>query len=150
MDSRTSGEHAQTDGCDTPDAAEFVRFCYRRRRVGWPELYDEMCAVAGRRQFRGWDVGELAECGVGFSLFAMPALARLVARVIEEEQANAPRRGFSIGRMTAARGHSVDAAAAATGDAATAPTGPAHDGGSSDVRDPQRDRVRAFVPIGAR
>ena len=30
------------------DAAEFVRFCYRRRRVGWPELYDEMCAVRPR------------------------------------------------------------------------------------------------------
>jgi hypothetical protein len=25
-----------------PDAADFIRFCYRRRRVGWPELYDEM------------------------------------------------------------------------------------------------------------
>ncbi|MER3417986.1 MAG: hypothetical protein C4343_02495, partial [Chloroflexota bacterium] len=30
----------------TAEAAEFVRFCYRRRPVGWPELYDEMCAVA--------------------------------------------------------------------------------------------------------
>ena len=30
----------------TVDAVEFIRFCYARRRVGWPELYDEMCAVA--------------------------------------------------------------------------------------------------------
>ena len=36
-----------------PDAVEFIRFCYRRRRVGWPELYDEMCAVAARGLFRG-------------------------------------------------------------------------------------------------
>ena len=28
------------------EALEFVRFCHRRKRVGWPELYDEMCAVA--------------------------------------------------------------------------------------------------------
>ncbi len=31
---------------DAQEAAEFVRFCYRRRRVSWPELYDDMCAVA--------------------------------------------------------------------------------------------------------
>ena len=33
----------------TADAVEFIRFCYARRRVGWPELYDEMCAVAEPR-----------------------------------------------------------------------------------------------------
>ena len=37
----------------TPEAEAFVRFCYQRRRVGWPELYDEMCAVATRGLFRG-------------------------------------------------------------------------------------------------
>ena len=36
-----------------PNAIEFVRFCYRRKHVGWPELYDEMCAVANRGLFRG-------------------------------------------------------------------------------------------------
>ena len=39
---------------------DFVRFCYRRRRVGWPELYDEMCAVAGRGLFRGYWADDLA------------------------------------------------------------------------------------------
>jgi hypothetical protein len=70
-----------------PDAIEFVRFCYRRRRVGWPELYDEMCAVAGRALFRGFDADDLAGIGIGFSLFDMPALAVLSARIISEEQA---------------------------------------------------------------
>ncbi len=69
----------------TPEALEFVRFCYRRRRVGWPELYDEMCLVAGRRLYREMGQAELAEHGVGFALFEMPALLTLVARVIEEE-----------------------------------------------------------------
>jgi hypothetical protein len=70
-----------------PDAIEFVRFCYRRRRVGWPELYDEMCAVAGRGLFRGYDADDLAGIGIGFSLFDMPALAVLAGRIVAEEQA---------------------------------------------------------------
>jgi len=82
MDSR----NAASDMPD-PDAVEFVRFCYRRRRVGWPELYDEMCAVAGRGLFRGYDADDLAGLGIGFSLFGMPALAVLSARIVAEEQA---------------------------------------------------------------
>ncbi len=70
-----------------PDAVEFVRFCYRRRRVGWPELYDEMCAVAARGKFRGMSTDELSGLGIGFSLFDMPGLAGLAATVIAEEQA---------------------------------------------------------------
>src|ERR687894_3231522 len=68
------------------DAVEFVRFCYRRRRVGWPELYDEMCAVANRGLFRGWGNEELAAQGIGFSLFELNGLAALVSRVQTEEQ----------------------------------------------------------------
>jgi hypothetical protein len=79
MDSRTA------DRPPSADAVEFVRFCYRRRRVGWPELYDEMCAVAGRGLFRGWGSDELSAEGIGFSLFEMPALAVLVHRIVAEE-----------------------------------------------------------------
>jgi hypothetical protein len=82
MDSRTAAP-----GTANPEAIEFVRFCYRRRRVGWPELYDEMCAVAGRALFRGYDADDLAGLGIGFSLFDMPALAVLSARIVAEEQA---------------------------------------------------------------
>ena len=60
----------------TADAVEFIRFCYARRRVGWPELYDEMCAVASRGLFRGWGPDELADHGIRFGLFEMPRLAR--------------------------------------------------------------------------
>ncbi len=73
------------DRAASADAVEFVRFCYRRRRVGWPELYDEMCAVAGRGLFRGWGSDELSAEGIGFSLFEMPALAVLVHRIVAEE-----------------------------------------------------------------
>ncbi len=80
MDSRRrADEHS-------PDAAlDFVRFCYRRRRVGWPELYDEMCAVASRGLYHGWSFSDLAERGVAFSLSEMPRLAAIAARVGREE-----------------------------------------------------------------
>jgi hypothetical protein len=68
------------------DAVDFVRFCYRRRRVGWPELYDEMCAVAGRGAFQGWGFAELAEHGIGFTLSDMPGLAAIAAVVSREER----------------------------------------------------------------
>jgi len=82
MDSRAH----ELDAAD-PEALEFVRFCRARRRVGWPELYDEMWAVASRGLFRGYSVPELEERGIGFSLFGTRDLAALTATVIEEERA---------------------------------------------------------------
>jgi hypothetical protein len=82
MDPRTAATRVPD-----PDAVEFIRFCYRRRRVGWPELYDEMCAVAGRGLFRGYSADDLAAFGIGFSLFDMPALAALANRIVTEELA---------------------------------------------------------------
>ena len=77
--------HSAATSAPHPDAVEFVRFCYHRRRVGWPELYDEMCAVAGRGLFRGLSADDLGGIGVGFSLFDMPALAILASRVVADE-----------------------------------------------------------------
>ena len=81
MDPSTPAETPFT----STDATEFVRFCYRRRRVGWPELYDEMCAVAGRGLYRGWRFAELEERGIGFSLHQTLELARIAAQVAVEE-----------------------------------------------------------------
>jgi hypothetical protein len=69
-----------------PDAVDFIRFCYRRRRVGWPEIYDEMCAVAARGLFRGLGVDDLAAHGIGFGLSDMPALASMAAGIVSQEQ----------------------------------------------------------------
>ena len=69
----------------SPEAIDFVRFCYNRRRVGWPELYDEMCAVASRGLYHGWGHAELSEHGIGFSLFEIPGLARVAADVARED-----------------------------------------------------------------
>lgn len=69
------------------DAVEFVKFCYERRKVGWPELYDEMCGVASRGLFRGWGPDDLATQGIGFTLREMPALAALVMEIVGEDRA---------------------------------------------------------------
>lgn len=82
MDPRTPA----LDAAD-PEAVEFVRFCRARRRVGWPELYDEMWAVASQSLFRGYGCADLEERGIGFSLFGTPHLAAMAAAVIEEERA---------------------------------------------------------------
>jgi hypothetical protein len=82
MDPRTAATRVPD-----PDAVEFIRFCYGRRRVGWPELYDEMCAVASRGLFRGYGPDDLAEHGIGFGLFDMPALAAVARQIVAEEQA---------------------------------------------------------------
>ncbi len=73
----------------TADAVEFIRFCYARRRVGWPELYDEMCAVASRGLFRGLGPDELAEYGIRFGLYEMPTMASTVCEIVADDRARA-------------------------------------------------------------
>ncbi len=84
-----------------PEALEFVRFCRARRRVGWPELYDEMWAVASHGLFRGYGFEELQELGIGFSLYGTRDLAALAASVIADEPASSRCLG-SRGRMPGA------------------------------------------------
>jgi hypothetical protein len=72
------------------EAAAFVRFCYRRRAVAWPELYDEMCAVAARGDYRGMGYEQLESVGIRFALAALPRLAEMAARVIAEERGRQP------------------------------------------------------------
>ena len=72
-----------------PCAVEFVRFCYLRRRVSWPDLYDEMCLVAARGVFRGMTYEDLAEVGVSFTLYGLPPLVQLAHKVVAEERAHA-------------------------------------------------------------
>jgi len=88
---------ARLPGTPAGEAVEFVRFCRDRRRVGWPELYDEMWAVGSHRLFRGYGLAELGELGIGFSLFETTRLAAIVAAVIADEP-QAARRGLSTAR----------------------------------------------------
>src|SRR5438874_3281144 len=98
MDSRRAAEAESSS-----EAADFVRFCYRRRRMGWPDLYDEMCAVAGRGLYQGWGFEELAEQGIGFGLPQLPALAALVGRVIADEGERRAREQVRVVAAAAAQ-----------------------------------------------
>ena len=95
MEARHGYEHVvPVDGgpaTQAPAVEAFVRFCYHRRRVGWPELYDEMCAVAARSVFRGWGFSELADQGIGFTLSDLPGLAAVAAEVSRDERDRARR-----------------------------------------------------------
>jgi hypothetical protein len=81
------------------EALEFVRFCYRRRHVGWPELYDEMAAVAARGSFRGLGYAELADCGISFCLGDLSKLAALTEWVVREEEARFESRASGVPMM---------------------------------------------------
>lgn len=87
-----------------PDVIAFIRYCHRRRNAAWPELYDEMCAVAARREFNGWDHEQLAAHGLTFSLFEMPRLAnwsRAVLAGMAEQREIDGHRGSTTPRLVA-------------------------------------------------
>ena len=85
------------------EAMEFVRFCYARRPVSWPQIYDEMSAVASRGLYRGWGYTELAEHGIRFTLPDLPGLAALAAIVARTECALAAERKAAEGNAARRR-----------------------------------------------
>lgn len=63
-------------------AIEFIAFCFERRSVGWPQLYDEMCYVAGNRLYKGLGYDELKdEAGLDFTLSGLARTSRVTAEV---------------------------------------------------------------------
>src|ERR1700682_1815614 len=108
VEAATAGSPAAHSTEPSAEAAAFIRFCYRRRRTGWPELYDEMCAVASRRLYNGWGFQELSDIGIGFSLFETPTLAAL-AREIALEEAGRRARGTTVPSATGSPGAPPDA-----------------------------------------
>ena len=79
-----------------PEVVEFIRYCHRKRHVGWPELYDEMCLVAARHEFNGWGHDELAERGVTFALTEMPRLAGWVRLVLAAAAASRDQAAVKV------------------------------------------------------
>jgi hypothetical protein len=159
MDRATVGERAFATA--TPqsqtEAIDFVRFCHRRRRVGWPELYDEMCAVAGRGLYRGYGTEELAAIGIGFGLFQMPALAGLVAQVVAEDVERRRRSADAIRAAIPGGSGSPDADDASESRAAASPAedipiGPPRRPVEPDPVDtglPDRGPIRIALAAGA-
>jgi hypothetical protein len=149
MDRRIAAQPGDAPASDEgePEAVDFVRFCYRRRRVGWPELYDEMCAVAGRGLYRGYTSDDLSGIGVGLTLFEMPALAAIVQRVVAEDQERRRRSVHAIQAAHAERPEepaAPDAVASPIGDAGTIESEP-----NAPQPDPQPRLVPAVAAAGA-
>lgn len=68
-------------------AAEFIEFCVQRRSARWPEIYDEICWVAGRRLFHGLGYSELSSAGLPLGLPHIARLRRLVEQVAAQGNA---------------------------------------------------------------
>ena len=68
-------------------AAEFIAFCVQRRSAKWPEIYDEICWVAGRRLFRGLGYAELASAGLPLGLPYIAHLRHFVEQVAAQSPA---------------------------------------------------------------
>jgi hypothetical protein len=152
MDRTNAGERAfATAPAVEPEAIDFVRFCHRRRRVGWPELYDEMCAVAGRGLYRGYGAEELSSIGIGFGLFQMPALAVLVAQVVAEDVERRRRSAAALQPELAAQAADLVAVAAADGAAIEqiAPQTRAIEPEPVDTGRPDHGPLRLAVAAGA-
>jgi hypothetical protein len=66
---------------DSSVAGDFISFCQQRCGKEWPDFYDEMCWVAGRRLFRGMGYTELSQAGLSLSLCDIDKTVSLVEAV---------------------------------------------------------------------
>jgi hypothetical protein len=62
-------------------AIEFIEFCFERLSVGWPQIYDEMCYVAGNRLYKGLGYDELKDAGLDFTLSGLARTSRVTSEV---------------------------------------------------------------------
>ena len=70
--------------------SEFITFCHQRCRRPWPDIYDEMCWVAGRRLFRNMGYDELEEAGLGLCLGDIEKTIRMVSAVTSRGKGSLP------------------------------------------------------------
>ncbi len=67
-------------------AIDFIVYCFARRSVQWPQLYDEMCFVAGNRLFKGLGYEELRDAGLDLTLGGMSRTSRLASEVTKQSR----------------------------------------------------------------
>ena len=61
--------------------AGFILFCMQRCGKGWPDLYDEMCRVAGHGLYQGLGYKELKELGLYLGLNRVDETIKVVEAV---------------------------------------------------------------------
>jgi hypothetical protein len=102
--SEAASRHGQSGDQPAPDVVAFIRYCHQQRGATWPELYDEMCGVAARREFNAWSHADLAARGLTFSLIEMTRLAnwtRVVLAGMAEQRETDAHRGAATPRLSA-------------------------------------------------
>ena len=67
---------------------EFILACAHRAGNHWPDLYDEMCASAAKKKFRGLGYAELRELGLPLDLDSLDTTANLVDTVLKSAAVN--------------------------------------------------------------
>ena len=102
--SDAASRHGPPGNLPSPEVVAFIRYCHQQRGATWPELYDEMCGVAARREFNGWSHSDLAALGLTFSLLEMPRLANWTRAVLAgaaEQLETDAHRGAGTPRLAA-------------------------------------------------
>lgn len=65
-------------------SVDFIAFCFSRKAVEWPRLYDEMCYVASNRLYNGLGYDELNQAGVDFTLSGIAKMSRIAKEVTRQ------------------------------------------------------------------
>jgi hypothetical protein len=63
---------------------DFISYCFSRRAVQWPVLYDEMCYVASNKLYRGLGYEELREVGLDLTLGGLVRTSRIANEVTRD------------------------------------------------------------------
>ena len=87
------GKHRVAEERIAALAIEFIAFCFQRRPVEWPQLYDEMCYVAGNRLYKGLGYEELRAAGLDFTLSGLARTSRVAAEVTRSMRGEAALAG---------------------------------------------------------
>ncbi len=65
-----------------PKVIGFILYCTRQEKE-WPDLYDEMCRVAGQGLYQGLHYRDLRKMGLSFSLSGLGATIQMIESVTD-------------------------------------------------------------------
>ncbi|MBN2099115.1 MAG: hypothetical protein JW753_05910 [Dehalococcoidia bacterium] len=72
-----------------PKVIGFILYCTRQEKQ-WPDLYDEMCRVAGQGLYQGLHYRDLRKMGLSFSLSGLGTTIQMIESVTESRIENGP------------------------------------------------------------
>jgi hypothetical protein len=65
-----------------PKVTGFILYCTRQKKE-WPDLYDEMCRVAGQGLYQGLHYSDLRKLGLSFSLNHLANTIQIIESVTD-------------------------------------------------------------------